>query len=121
MVNWSFLDGVIIFEGYLVEGSVNPSLSIIFLLKGSMEKGWLILSWAYNYHWRGELRRAYQPFVMFALAIEWNYKLIIIQELYYNWGRAWRMVNRTFVKIDIHILGYKVEGLAYPCSIIVYL
>ena len=58
---------------------------------------------------------------MFALDIKWNYQLTIIQELYYDEGKVWRMVNKTFLKIDIHISGYQVEGLPYPFSIIVYM
>ena len=63
----------------------------------------------------------YQPFLMFSLGIEWNYHLTIIQELYYDGGKALRIANRTFLKIDIRISGYQVEGLAYPFSIIVYM
>ena len=63
----------------------------------------------------------FQPFLMFSLGIEWNYHLTIIQELYYDGGKALRMANRTILKIDIHISWYQVEGLPYPFSIIVYM
>ena len=63
----------------------------------------------------------YQPFLMFSLGIKWNYELTIIQELYYDGGKALRMANRTFLKIDIHISRYQVEGLPYHFSIIVYM